>query len=81
MKTFRSLMMASIAVVFLLSGCNGHRIGFTFKPWGYLIHADKQYLGKGPVAVSGAPECICEGGVPTVSRYQEPPVIKVVPKN
>ena len=27
MKTFRSLMMASIAVVFLLSGCNGHRIG------------------------------------------------------
>lgn len=76
MKSFRLMVLASVSAVFLLSGCHGHRVGLTFKPWGYLIHADKQYRNKG----QAIGDCACEGA-PSISRYEEPPVIKIVPKN
>ena len=80
--SFRSLMIAGFCTIFLLSGCNGHRVGLTFKPWGYLIHADKSYRHGGAAMQSGNVPCdSCEMGsisAPVVSRYSEPAPIKII---
>jgi hypothetical protein len=66
----------------MIAGCNGHRVGLTFKPWGYLIHADKSYRHGGAAMQSGGVPCdSCEMGsisAPVVSRYSEPPPIKII---
>ena len=80
--SIRSLMIAGFCTIFLLSGYNGHRVGLTFKPWGYLIHADKSYRHGGAAMQSGGGACdSCEMGsigAPVVSRYSEPPPIKII---
>ncbi len=83
MKSFRALVITGFCTIFLLSGCNGHRLGFTFKPWGYLIHADKNYRHGGAGQVDPASTCECESSmmVPgNISRYSEPPQIKIIPQ-
>jgi hypothetical protein len=79
-------MIAGFLTIFLLSGCNGHRVGLTFKPWGYLIHADKNYRHGGAALRAGMGPDACDscdmGGVaaPVVTRYSEPPPIKIIPQ-
>ena len=79
--SFRSLMIAGFCTILLLSGCNGHRVGLTFKPWGYLIHADKSYRHGGAAMQAGGARDSGEMGsisAPVVSRYSEPPPIKII---